>query len=139
MSVYKSKFDTLQFGSEYSLEIMNSNDFPELKSKEEIFSIFSFFSYHNTLNRIESLKVILNPNTVCQHAKRNIKGKLGAICNNQQLYNEIKRGIELGLNECETLFKYRRWNCTNLRKSMKKILMKGEEFIIMYLCTIRSL
>lgn len=74
----------------------------------------------------------MNPNTICQHAKRNIKGKVGAICNNQQLYSEIKRGIELGLNECETLFKYRRWNCTKLRKSMKKILMKGEEFVWTY-------
>lgn len=90
-------------------------------------SFFLFLVYFHD-DRIDGLRAILNPNTMCQHAKRNIKGKLGAICNNQQLYNEIKRGIELGLNECETLFKYRRWNCTNLRKSMKKILMKGEEF-----------
>lgn len=70
----------------------------------------------------------MNPNGVCQHAKRNSRGKLSAICHNKPLYNEIKHGIELGLKECETLFKYRRWNCTNLRKSMKRILMKGEDF-----------
>ncbi|XP_063697462.1 protein Wnt-6 [Culicoides brevitarsis] len=89
-------------------------------TKISVWIIFAFLAVYG----VDGLRSILNPNTICQHAKRNIKGKLGAICNNQQLYNEIKRGIELGLNECETLFKYRRWNCTNLRKSMKKILMK---------------
>uniref|UniRef100_A0A336LU53 Protein Wnt n=1 Tax=Culicoides sonorensis TaxID=179676 RepID=A0A336LU53_CULSO len=72
----------------------------------------------------ECLKAILNPNSVCHNAKKNTKGTLGVICSNEPLYSEIKRGIELGLNECKKLFKYRRWNCTNQKKSLKRTLMR---------------
>lgn len=39
---------------------------------------------------------------------------------------EIIKGINMGFRECEYQFRSRRWNCTSIRKSMRKILMKGK-------------
>jgi wingless-type MMTV integration site family, member 6 len=63
---------------------------------------------------------------VCNKPKR-LKGKLAEICEKKgTLLKVIERGINMGYNECEAQFKHRPWNCTKLKKSMKKILLNGK-------------
>lgn len=55
-----------------------------------------------------------------------LRGRHHDICkNNTSLLKEITKGINLGFKECEYQFKNRRWNCTLIKKNMRKILNKG--------------
>lgn len=76
-------------------------------------------------NRAEGSHILLDVDEVCRKAKRSRRGKLTEICRDDQLFLEVKRGINLGFMECESQFKNRKWNCTKVRRNMKKILMKG--------------
>ncbi|ALC38811.1 wg [Drosophila busckii] len=61
---------------------------------------------------------------MCKKTRR-LRGKLAEICRHDSaLLKEIINGINLGFRECEFQFRNRRWNCTVLRKSMRKILMR---------------
>ncbi|XP_055858859.1 protein Wnt-1 [Episyrphus balteatus] len=72
----------------------------------------------------EGSNILLDPNLMCKKTRR-VRGKLAEICRHDSvLLKEIINGINLGFRECEFQFKNRRWNCTSLRKSMRKILMK---------------
>lgn len=79
---------------------------------------------------MEGINILLDVDEVCGRAVRKSNGKIGKlakICSDKKhLYPTVKRGIEVGYNECESIFKYQRWNCTRLRKSMRKILLKGK-------------
>jgi len=69
---------------------------------------------------------LLDPNLMCKKTRR-LRGKLAEICRHDSaLLKEIINGINLGFRECEFQFRNRRWNCTVLRKSMRKILMRGK-------------
>lgn len=64
---------------------------------------------------------------VCKISKR-FRGKQhnDACKNETALIKEITKGISLGFKECEYQFKNRRWNCTAIKKYMRKILIKGK-------------
>lgn len=66
---------------------------------------------------------------MCKKTRR-LRGKLAEICRHDSalLKEIIINGINLGFRECEFQFRNRRWNCTVLRKSMRKILMRGKYF-----------
>ncbi|XP_034097764.1 protein Wnt-6 [Drosophila nasuta] len=72
----------------------------------------------------EGTNILLDPNLMCKKTRR-LRGKLAEICRHDSaLLKEIINGINLGFRECEFQFRNRRWNCTVLRKSMRKILMR---------------
>ncbi|XP_030239121.1 proto-oncogene Wnt-3 [Drosophila navojoa] len=72
----------------------------------------------------EGTNILLDPNLMCKKSRR-LRGKLADICRHDSaLLKEIINGINLGFRECEFQFRNRRWNCTVLRKSMRKILMR---------------
>lgn len=84
-------------------------------------------SFFCAFYRAEGSNILLDTDEVCRKARRGKRGKLYEICKDEtHLFHEIKRGIELGFNECESQFRNHKWNCTRLRKSMKKILMIGK-------------
>lgn len=67
---------------------------------------------------------------MCKKTRR-LRGKMAEICRHDSaLLKEIINGINLGFRECEFQFRNRRWNCTTLRKSMRKILMRGKNSIL---------
>lgn len=99
--------------------------------------------------RVEGSNVILDPVRVCKRSKQqqqqpppphhphaaltignnnnNNHDNLHDICrNNTRLLDVIMKGINLSLDECQFQFRHSRWNCTSQRKSMKKVLAKGE-------------
>ena len=50
-------------------------------------------------------------------------GKQSFICKNEpDVVNKIREGAYMGTKECALQFSKRRWNCTSVRKSMKKVL-----------------
>ncbi|EDV32482.2 uncharacterized protein Dana_GF15853 [Drosophila ananassae] len=73
----------------------------------------------------EGTNILLDPNLMCKKTRR-LRGKLAEICRQDSalLKEIIINGINLGFRECEFQFRNRRWNCTVLRKSMRKILMR---------------
>lgn len=76
--------------------------------------------------RAEGSNILLDPYLMCKKTRR-LRGKMAEICRHDSaLLKEIINGINLGFRECEFQFRNRRWNCTTLRKSMRKILMRGK-------------
>uniref|UniRef100_A0A1A9Z605 Protein Wnt n=2 Tax=Glossina TaxID=44049 RepID=A0A1A9Z605_GLOPL len=72
----------------------------------------------------EGSNILLDPYLMCKKTRR-LRGKMAEICRHDSaLLKEIINGINLGFRECEFQFRNRRWNCTALRKSMRKILMR---------------
>lgn len=77
-------------------------------------------------NRAEGSNILLDPDLMCKKTRR-LRGKMADICRRDSaLLKEIINGINLGFRECEFQFRNRRWNCSTLRKSMRKILMRGK-------------
>jgi hypothetical protein len=80
--------------------------------------------------RAEGSNILLDPIKVCKKTKK-IPNKIAEICrqdsrNKTSLLKKITKGISLGFRECENQFRHRKWNCTSQRRSMKKILLRGE-------------
>lgn len=62
---------------------------------------------------------------MCKRPRR-LRSKSYELCKNEtHMMREISKGIHMGFRECEYQFKNRRWNCTSVARSMKKILSKG--------------
>lgn len=97
--------------------------------------------------RVEGSNVILDPMRVCKRNRQQqqqqqmhpsatgaalsnaggSENNVHDICrNNTRLLDVIMKGINLSLDECQYQFRHNRWNCTAQRKSMKKVLAKGE-------------
>ncbi|KAH7962786.1 hypothetical protein HPB52_017955 [Rhipicephalus sanguineus] len=66
----------------------------------------------------------MEPARVCKK-KRLLRGRKARICRKEpKVVREIARGVDLGIRECQNQFRFHRWNCSTLRSSMKKVLMK---------------
>ncbi|KAG8239069.1 hypothetical protein J437_LFUL018894 [Ladona fulva] len=94
-------------------------------------------------NRAVGSQVLMDPTLICKKTRRlrggahggggnnhpgdggRGGGRLAEICRKEpNLLREISRGAALGTKECHYQFRNRRWNCTALRRSLRKILMK---------------
>lgn len=74
----------------------------------------------------------MDPRLICKKSRK-LRGKLADICRNETaLLREVAKGVAMGSAECGFQFRSRRWNCTSVRRSMKKILVKGELLMSMY-------
>lgn len=70
----------------------------------------------------------MDPMLVCKKTRR-LKGKLADICRKEpSLLKEIAKGVQVGTRECQYQFRNRRWNCTTVRRSLKKILLRGKPY-----------
>ncbi|XP_063236263.1 uncharacterized protein LOC134538733 isoform X2 [Bacillus rossius redtenbacheri] len=68
--------------------------------------------------------VVMDPTLVCKKTRR-LRGRLADICKKEPaLLKEISKGVAQGSKECQYQFRNRRWNCTNVRRSLKKVLMR---------------
>ncbi|XP_057665370.1 protein Wnt-6 isoform X1 [Diorhabda carinulata] len=68
--------------------------------------------------------LVMDPNQTCKRARWS-RGKMSDICNNKPgLLNQIAKGIALGQTECQYQFRYRRWNCTSTKRSIKKVMLR---------------
>ncbi|KAL6266640.1 hypothetical protein P5V15_003481, partial [Pogonomyrmex californicus] len=69
-------------------------------------------------------QLVMDPMLVCKKTRR-LKGKLADICRKEpSLLKEIAKGVQVGTRECQHQFRNRRWNCTTVRRSLKKILLR---------------
>ncbi|XP_049803160.1 protein Wnt-6 [Schistocerca nitens] len=68
--------------------------------------------------------VVLDPTMICKKTRR-LRGRLAEICRKEPaLLKEISKGVALGTRECQFQFRNRRWNCTAVRRSLRKVLMR---------------
>ncbi|XP_023017494.1 wnt oncogene analog 6 [Leptinotarsa decemlineata] len=68
--------------------------------------------------------LVMDPNQTCKRARWQ-RGKMADICHNKPgLLNQIAKGVALAQTECQYQFRYRRWNCTTLRRSIKKVMLR---------------
>lgn len=92
--------------------------------------MFYYFLVHTCNNnfllccRAVGSQVVMDPYQICKKTRR-LRGKMVEICQNANLLNQISKGVSLGEEECSYQFRYRRWNCTSARKSMRKVLLRG--------------
>ncbi|XP_017777881.1 PREDICTED: protein Wnt-6 [Nicrophorus vespilloides] len=69
-------------------------------------------------------QVVMDPHSICKKSRK-IKGKMSEICRTDSpLLDEISKGVKQGHDECQYQFRYRRWNCTASKRSMKKVLLR---------------
>lgn len=71
-------------------------------------------------------QVVMDPMLICKKTRR-LKGKMADICRKEpSLLKEIAKGVQVGTKECQYQFRNRRWNCTTMRRSLRKILLRGK-------------
>ena len=71
-------------------------------------------------------QVVMDPMLICKKTRR-LRGKMADICRKEpSLLKEIARGVQVGTKECQYQFRNRRWNCTTIRRSLRKILLRGK-------------
>jgi wingless-type MMTV integration site family protein 6 len=77
---------------------------------------------------------------VRQHLERNnfndngrherLKSRQVEICRKEpKVLQEIVKGAQLGTKECQHQFRNRRWNCTTARKSLRKVIARGNKML----------
>ncbi|XP_053214772.1 protein Wnt-6-like isoform X1 [Panonychus citri] len=68
------------------------------------------------------MKLVLDPNGICRKTGR-LKGKQTGICEKEpEMLREMSKGAKMAIKECEFQFRNRQWNCTTVRRSMRKVL-----------------
>ncbi|KAL1494683.1 hypothetical protein ABEB36_010247 [Hypothenemus hampei] len=78
----------------------------------------------STSSWTSSSELVLNPNQVCKKMRQS-RSKIHDICKNKpDLLKHIADGVRLAQSECQYQFRYRRWNCTNAKKSIKKVMLR---------------
>ncbi|XP_030761419.1 protein Wnt-6 [Sitophilus oryzae] len=78
----------------------------------------------STLSWASSVDLVLNIKQMCKPAKRS-SSRIAKICNNRPgLLEQMAIGVNLALTQCQYQFRYRRWNCTNSSRSIKKVMSK---------------
>ncbi|GFR28992.1 protein Wnt-6 [Trichonephila clavata] len=67
--------------------------------------------------------LVLDPGRICRKTRR-LRGKQALICKKEpEVVTAIGEGSKLGIHECQHQFRFRRWNCTTTKRSLKKVLM----------------
>ncbi|RWS28313.1 Wnt6-like protein, partial [Leptotrombidium deliense] len=69
-------------------------------------------------------QLVLDASRVCKKPRR-LRGKQSVICKSEpDIVREITRGAQMATRECQHQFRYRRWNCTSSRRSLRKVLLR---------------
>lgn len=70
--------------------------------------------------------MVMDPSQMCKRPRK-VRGRMADICHNKPgLLKQISFGIQLAQQECEYQFRYRRWNCTSVKRSIKRVMERGE-------------
>ena len=70
--------------------------------------------------------LVMDPNSICRKSRR-LAGKQREICRKEiEIVEEVANGAKIALSECQYQFKQRRWNCTTTRRSLDRVIRKGE-------------
>lgn len=70
--------------------------------------------------------MMMDPMVVCKKTRR-LRSKLADICRKEpSLLKEVSKGVQVGTRECQHQFRNRRWNCTTVKRSLRKILLRGK-------------
>ena len=81
------------------------------------------------LGRAIGSPLLMDPDRVCRRL-RHLRGRRSRICRRQpEVIEQVHRGVALATKECQYQFRNDKWNCTTNRRSLKRILMKGESGI----------
>lgn len=76
--------------------------------------------------------LVLDPGRICRKTRR-LRGKQALICKKEpEVVTAIGEGSKLGIMECQHQFRFRRWNCTTAKRSLKKVLMRGKTTLEYY-------
>ena len=55
------------------------------------------------------------------------RGRKAEICRKEpEVLQEIVKGAQVATKECQFQFRNRRWNCTTARKSLRKVVARGQ-------------
>lgn len=77
-----------------------------------------------TLSWTSGSDLVLNPKQMCKKSLRS-RPKFVDICKKAPgLLQTITDGVTLAQSECQYQFRHRRWNCTNVKKSIKKVMAR---------------
>lgn len=85
--------------------------------------------YHQRLPEDPDAPLLMDTRDMCKRTKRQRGGSkmlIDLYKNNSPLVERIAFGVKLATNECQYQFRDRRWNCTTVRRSIRKVLMRGE-------------
>lgn len=78
------------------------------------------------------MKLVLDPNGICRKTGR-LKGKQTGICEKEpEMLREMSKGAKMAIKECEFQFRNRQWNCTTVRRSMRKVLERGKQNVLKF-------
>ena len=88
--------------------------------------------------RASASQAMMEPMRLCrqsraQHLERTslndngrLRGRQVGICRKEpKVLQEIVKGAQLATKECQHQFRNRRWNCTTARKSLRKVIARG--------------
>ena len=115
------------------------------KESRELFEIL-YFVLFCAIRASASQAMMMEPMRLCrqrrvrQHLERNnfndngrherLKSRQVEICRKEpKVLQEIVKGAQLGTKECQHQFRNRRWNCTTARKSLRKVIARGNKML----------
>lgn len=103
---------------------------------------YRLIKYIFRLARASASQAVMEPMRLCrqsraQHVRASLndngsdrlRGRQVEICRKEpKVLQEIVKGAQLGTKECQHQFRNRRWNCTTARKSLRKVVARGNSF-----------
>ena len=80
------------------------------------------------VDRASASQAVMDPERLCRQSRR-VRGRQAKICRKEpEVLKEIVNGAQLATKECQYQFRNRRWNCTTVRKSLRQVLSRGNNF-----------
>lgn len=75
-------------------------------------------------------QAVMDPMRLCRQSQRRVQsGRKAEMCRKEpEVLQEIVKGAQLGNKECQHQFGNRRWNCTTAKKSLRKVVARGNLF-----------
>jgi wnt family len=104
---------------------------------ELIASLINSFTFL-FFNRASVSQAVMEPMRLCRQSTRPRlresplgRGRKAEICRKEpEVLQEIVKGAQVATKECQFQFRNRRWNCTTARKSLRKVVARGQSRLI---------
>ncbi|XP_056123021.1 protein Wnt-6 isoform X2 [Rhinichthys klamathensis goyatoka] len=75
--------------------------------------------------RVDGNPLVMDPNSICRKT-RTLGSRHADLCQSQpEIIQEVAKGAQLGIRECQHQFHNRRWNCTSQSRNLAKILQQA--------------
>ncbi|XP_064474842.1 protein Wnt-6-like isoform X2 [Ornithodoros turicata] len=70
-------------------------------------------------------RLVTEPGRICRKRWDRRTGGQARFCRKEpKVVKEISRGVHLALRECQSQLRHERWNCTTVKSSMRRLLMR---------------